>query len=1112
MNKLELPDADTRRKIISDLNTTFLVEAGAGSGKTKSLVDRMLALLAAGECRIHNIAAVTFTRKAAAELKGRFQTELEKTLEVEKKSEIRDRLDQALHLLEQSFIGTIHSFCAKLLRERPIEIALDPDFEEMEEIENSIFREKCWHAFLDKEKAEGSILEKELENVGLFPNDLKNCFETLSEYPEVEFKPGSEKQPDYKSLRKDLELFILKAQNIVPKYRSENVYDDLQSTMHSCFLRQENLGLKDHRILMETYEILDKNVSLTQKRWPTAEQGKEFKEMFEAFRESTVREALKEWREYRHTKVFLFLKPALEFFEKKRLTHAKLNFQDQLLFTSRLLRDNPEVREYFSSKFTHILVDEFQDTDPIQAEMLLYLTGKNRIERDWKKLLPRAGSLFLVGDPKQSIFRFRRADIDTYNLVKEQIIESGGKVLFLNTNFRSLHSLRDLVNPVMRIGFPKISTDFQAAFAPLNTLKTGDGTFKGVYKITIPKQKGNKEDSIVKIDSERIAEFISWACEGNIKLDRTREEKDEGLCAKAQPSDFLILLRYKKKMDIYARALEKKNIPFEITGGDAFSEAEDIREIVNLVNVLNSPDNEIYTVAVMRGLFFGVSDDELFNFKQSGGRFYFLDLQKLEHGKEGKRVAEALFTLHKWWYLTRKYPFSVALEKIFEDSGVINYIASTEMGKSKAGNAFKLLELLREKETGGVTSLSGLTDYLKELTSIHEIEELSLYPGRKNAVRLMNLHKAKGLEAPIVFLANPKGGKKHVPDKHIKRTGTIPEGYFVLSKKVSKYHKKILSQPVGWDEVVEEEKKYDAAEKERLNYVAATRAKNCLIISTYAEDLGDKKAWGSLDSFLGKVKYRKGALPEIEKPVLMAEGTIYLDQANEPIPRLLGTLPISKINNSTSAEKLILKKDEWKYAKKELKKRLNALHIHGYTVDSVTNVAKAGRKRPGWQESGDGGYKWGNVVHQMLEAVGKGETDNLALRAENALTAAEINIGEMPSLLSLIDSIMSSDFWSRVIKSDKKFFEVPFSLKVADGKKNNPYILTGAIDLVFYEGDGWVIADYKTDRITGDLEDFILYYSSQIKEYVKYWEKITGQKVKEAGIYFTSINKWVRIR
>jgi ATP-dependent helicase/nuclease subunit A len=392
-----------------------------------------------------------------------------------------------------------------------------------------------------------------------------------------------------------------------------------------------------------------------------------------------------------------------------------------------------------------------------------------------------------------------------------------------------------------------------------------------------------------------------------------------------------------------------------------------------------------------------------------------------------------------------------------------------------------LIELLREKETEGVTSLAGLTDYLEELTSIHEIEELSLTPGRKNAVRLMNLHKAKGLEAPVVFLANPKGVRKHEPDKHVKRTKNIPEGYFVLSKKIFKYYKKILSQPAGWDKAVEEEKKYEAAEKDRLNYVAATRAKNCLIISTYAEDLGDKKAWGVLDSFLGQVK------------------------------KLEGPPPLSQMDFSSTAEKLILKKGEWQDAKKELKKRINSLHIHGYTVESVTDIAKAGRKLPGWQENGSGGFSWGNVVHHMLEAVGKGETDNLALKAENSLIAAEIDLGEKYRLLALIESIMRSNFWSRVLKSDKKYFEVPFSVKVDNGKKNVPFILTGAIDLVFYEEDGWIIADYKTDMIKGDLEDFISYYSSQIKIYVKYWEKITGQNVKEAGLYFTSINKWVSI-
>lgn len=143
-----IPVDDTaRKKIVSELDKTFLVEAGAGSGKTKSLVDRMIALLKNGQCRIDTLAAVTFTRKAAAELRGRFQTELEREVREGAEDKVRQCLKEALQNLEQCTIGTIHSFCAKLIRERPVEISLDPEFQELEEIDDAIYRDGCWHEF-----------------------------------------------------------------------------------------------------------------------------------------------------------------------------------------------------------------------------------------------------------------------------------------------------------------------------------------------------------------------------------------------------------------------------------------------------------------------------------------------------------------------------------------------------------------------------------------------------------------------------------------------------------------------------------------------------------------------------------------------------------------------------------------------------------------------------------------------------------------------------------------------------------------------------------------------------------------------------------------------------
>ena len=1122
MDSQQLIDKEAREKIKTALDTTLLVEAGAGSGKTHSLVDRMLALLASGRAKINTFAAVTFTRKAAAELRGRFQTELERAVlqARDKDKEIHDRLAEALHYLEQSFIGTIHSFCAKLLRERPIEIALDPDFAELEEIENSIFRENCWHEYLVKTRLEDEEALLELERAGITPDELKEPFVSLSLYPEVEFIGGSDTEPNYAEYRKSLEDFLRKARECVPFEKPSKGYDPLQGLMHRCFLRQANLGFSDHGVLMETFELMDKNAGVTQNRWATREEALDFQSVFDLFREGVIKKALRQWREYRHSKILAFLKPALDFFKEKRLSQSKLNFQDQLMLSSRLLRENPEVRRYFSRRYSHILVDEFQDTDPIQAEVLLYLAGTDTEEKDWHKLKPRPGSLFLVGDPKQSIFRFRRADIDTYNLVKKQIEKGGGEILHLTTNFRSLDALAEWNNAVFQNVFPEKADRYQAAFAPLNTVRKAEGRLHGVYKISIPQQERHKEKLIVGIDAGKIADFISCALRDGMDggvgegVDCGADEgKDEG--KRWEPSDFLILFRYKKNMTVYARALEKRGIPYEITGSGAFSESEEAREILNLVRALNDPDSPIYTVAVLRGLFFGVSDNELYEYKQKRGRFYFLQAGKKKEEEATARVAQSLFKLRQWWEWIREYPATTALEMIFEDSGIVNFAASSEMGSSRAGNLFKLLTILRSQEREGAASFAELVDYLEELVSVYEIEEMSLTPGRKNAVRLMNLHKAKGLEASFVFLANPVGQKEHAPDKHIIRKGMIPGGYFLCSKKSGLYQWTALSHPVGWEEKAEEERLYAGAEERRLMYVASTRARDCLVVSTYEGELRGKRAWSSLDDHIQGV-------PELEIPDLSIE---------------------------EEREKLRLEKGEWKGAKERIMERRDVVAVPSYVVESVTSLAKRELEMPEWRR-GSYGMVWGRAVHKMLEIIGKWDQDldsdgdghgdssgdtgsdryhrKLGLLAENVLVVEEISMEKKAELLSLVESILRSEFWERVKKAEKKLFEIPFSIRtdstvlssgeVSDVKNKKitkkeklPIILTGAIDLAFFEKDGWVIADYKTDEAGEKLENFVKYYESQVKLYSKYWEEITKQKVKEAGLYFTSLEKWVKV-
>jgi len=711
----------------------------------------------------------------------------------------------------------------------------------------------------------------------------------------------------------------------------------------------------------------------------------------------------------------------------------------------------------------------------------MYLTGTDLEERDWRKVKPRAGSLFLVGDPKQSIYRFRRADIDTYNVAKELVLGSGGDVLRLTTNFRSLDSLAGWNNPLFEGTFPVESSRHQAPYAPMNTVRPDKiGPWSGVYKITNEKKHRNLGKLIAVDDAAAIADWIGRACDGSVKLLRTEEEEARGLGETAVPSDFLLLFRYKKNMSTYARALEERGIPYEITGSDAFSDSEDIGEIVCLAKALRDPDNAVLVVSVLRGIFFGVSDNALLEYKREGGRFSFIGKKDGWKSQGARYVVECLVELNKWWRWTKEYAASTAMEKIFEDSGIVNYLASSEMGSSKAGNVLKLLEFLRSRERGGKTAFSDVVEYMEELVEVKEVEEMSLTPGRVEAVRLMNLHKAKGLEAPVVFLANPVGSKYFEPDKHVVRLEEGgPKGYF-LFKKREWFTDKILSQPKDWAERMKEEKLYQAAEEERLMYVATTRAKNMLVVSTYVEDLKQKKAWALLDGYL--VDVEELVIPEPARVVGKKEVTVSKKQFEDVRAVLQGNI----------------------------ERGLEP----SYLVESVTSLAKAEGELPGWSDSGLG-MSWGRIVHHVLNVVGRGDDVDLELLVRNALVAEERDLGEKWRMLDLIEAILGSEFWARMQKAERKYFEIPFSVKT-DAKaleldEDLPIILTGVIDLVFWEDGGWVIADYKTDEIERSLKKFIDYYAPQVKIYSQFWEQITGEPVKEAGLYFTAVDKWVKV-
>lgn len=1073
-----LKDEKARQDIINDLDRCLLVEAGAGSGKTSSLVQRMVALVKEGRCQVDTMAAITFTRKAAAELKGRFQLALEESLAEETDPVKRERLNQALGKLERCFLGTVHSFCAALLRERPVEAGVDPSFEELEDFDDTLLKRRAWEEYLLEVQLYKPEALAELKRIGCEPGDLFGFYETLLEYPDVDIVREELPVPDLSQVRDKLYQFLDWAEAALPAQVPPKGWDSLQELIRKGSRHRRVFDLNDPLQLVRLLNELDRKPDITQNRWDDKELAKSVLAVFEDFKDSYLLPALRQWREYCHYLLVSFVLPAVKDYQDIKAEKSKLNFQDLLMLTASLLKENPEVRGYFQKRYTHLLVDEFQDTDPIQAEIMFYLTGEDLSEKDWYNLRPIPGSLFVVGDPKQSIYRFRRADIDIYNEVKELLEKSGGRVLTLTTNFRSVQAVGDWVNSVFKGVFPEVANNCQAAFAPLNTVRDdGEDCAAGVSMFTIPKVKGNKKSKIIEMDAGQIARFIQRGLVGGYKLSRTPEEKKMGLTEMPQPGDFMILLRYKDSMDVYAKALEERKIPFQIAGGSGFSGSQEIRDLLNVFHAILDPGDPVHLLAVLRGELFGVSDNVLWKYKNAGGSFHIDAFIPDTLDAESREMIYGSFErLRRYRSWIQQLPASAAAVKIITDLGIIPYTAAGEQGNARAGYLMQSLELLSSAECQGTAAFCELVSYLEMLVETGIEEEIDLYPGDENVVRLMNLHKAKGLEAPVVILANPIKNVSSTPALHISRAGDKPCGYFLIEKK-KQYKSEIIGQPLNWDKYCQVEEDYLNAEENRLLYVAATRAKNLLVVSTYP----GKPTASPWSLFHGHLS-----------------DALIIDESDSS-----DMMSLTKKESSIQLSQL-------EHARSRFLTEDSTIKQSSYQTQAVTAIAKKGKEFPKRSDTGRG-LSWGRVIHRVLESSIKEEQVNLDILIENVLAEEGRIPQEKEIVMEYVCGIMKSSFWERVLKSGKRYVEVPFTQKESGSDSQKETLVSGVIDLVFLEEEGWVIVDYKTDTVRekDDLLRFVDYYSPQLDLYRRFWEDITGEKVVETGFYFTSINEYV---
>ncbi len=1062
------PDQAARNRIRTALDANILVEAGAGSGKTTSLVDRLMAYVERGD-PAETLAAVTFTRKAAAELRERFQVALEARARAARALAgagdagaiaATERCERALAALDGAFLGTIHSFCARLLRERPIAAGLDPSFEEVTDAAWEQLRADFWRRFVEEQLIANDPMIAELRALGVLPTALREGFTARIKYPEVDFAAKQTPKPNVSAVRAALERLLGRALALLPASEPPGGWDGLQSKCRRLrFQRSLATWSEDLGFLGALAQLCGSDIKVTQKDWSddakTKKAVKQLGEDFQAFVDGPGGSLLVAWREYRYPAVMRFLDAAQEAFEQERLVTGQLGFEDLLLRARDLLRGDPEARRDLGRRYAHVLVDEFQDTDPIQAEVCFLLASDPESGNDWRTVRLRDGALFVVGDPKQSIYRFRRASFDTYKLVKERFRECG-EVLQLTACFRCAPQIARFVEAHFRTTLPAQDSDEQAAFAPMQPWGPAADAKGSVLHYTVGAEaKASGRDRVLAADAGQLASWIAR---------RVR--------AGEAPESFLILTYRRADTTEVARELGERNVPVSLSGG-RFEERDELAELLVILRSLADPDNAVLVTAALEGWCFGLSPLDLLAARDAGLRFTLSQPPATADSAAGRALAR----MHGWWLRSQAWPLEEAVERLLDETGLLAHAAASELGEARAGALMRLVAALREM-AGSASGLAGLVEAVEESLAVSE-GGAQLRPERRDAVRVMNLHKAKGLEADIVVLAAPTEDKEHQLNEHVARSGAegTRSGLRILDGK------EVIAQPAGWDEMEATEARFRAAEEERLRYVAATRARRELIVARL------EKTYAS-----GEVRVGGGYWAPFEAS-LQEKGAAFALRVDAPPGRR---------QLARSAEEL-LGRTEQVAAACALAGRKTM------TSTSVTRSAKAelaerraedgdwAMIRPESQVSGRG-LRWGSAVHRAIEGVERGRTgENLrvfavAVAVSEGLAATPAEAGPVADeLVAVAQRVWASSPGGLPGSAARRRFEwtVAVSERDADGVER---LTEGVIDAAVFDGAAWHVLDWKSDEV--DEATWVsraVAYQAQVDRYAEMISRLRGE-------------------
>ncbi len=1150
-----LTDQTDRDRIAHALDETQVVEAAAGTGKTTALVGRILLVIASG-VNVARIVAVTFTEKAAGELKLRLREEIEKarrTAQVLGDTAALQAFEDALGRLEEAHVSTIHTFCADLLRERPVEARVDPQFtvlteRQAERLYNEAFRTWLHGQLLDpRDGVRRSLRRTARRNFGRDVDEdgpverLRQAGWTLlqwRDHPAPWSRDGDwQRERAIDALLEAVEQLGALAEQA--SWREDPVFKNLAAIrgMADEIARARREGPLDYDGWEASLVDLSKNRETARHKGGKQPYGRGIsRDQILSQREGVV-QALGAFREAADadlaSRLHGDLQDLVESYGELKRAQGALDFLDLLILARDLVRDNAGVRREFQGRFERLFVDEFQDTDPLQAEILLLLAADERAVAagtvpDWRTVPVRPGALFIVGDPKQSIYRFRRADVGIYREVRERLVAGGAVPLTLQASFRSTPTIQRMVNAAFAPMMTDDPVTLQAPYVPLDPVRPDPVEQPSVLVLPVPTPYGRTR----KVTGYAVEASLPAAVGGLVAwlIEESGWKVTERAGADPVSIDSrhicLLFRRFTNWRDDvtrpYVDALEWRGISHLLVGGKAFHDREEVETLRLALTAIEWPDDELSVYGTLRGALFGVGEEELLEYRFGHAPLHPFRVPaalpaNLVH------VGEALGVLRQLHHERNTRPVADTVTRLLAITRAHVGLVLRAAGEQALANVLHLAELARQYEADGGISFRGFVEELRDAAGREQAPEAPILEEGSDGVRLMTVHKAKGLEFPVVILADITAKLRR---DEAGRYLDVDAGRCAV-RVAGLTPKDLIEHEV-------EERNREEAEGVRLAYVAATRARDLLVIPA----VGDGPYDGGWISPTNAAVY---PVPLARRDAAAAPGCppfgrdTVLERPDGDPARADTVCPgRHRIGTGRAAYDVVwwdpalldlaarphygLKRDDLiakDVAPAVVEEKLRAYRDWQQGRDTAleqgSRPSLAIRTASEWARSGDPlpgglfvphvevvalpreathptGRRFGTLLHAVLAAVPLDDdlapVDDLAAVHGHLLGALP---EEIAAAATLTRRVLAHSVMREAIAADGNGGcrrEVPVTYRCPDGS-----LVEGVVDLAFRRGDRWVVVDFKTDRMMNTALDA---YRRQVGLYAAAVARATG--------------------